>query len=270
MKIAFIGAGNMAAALIGGLINRGVLPSDIHTIDPDEEARARITRQFGIGTGACIDGHLAGYDAIVLAVKPQILKSVCEALAPALSAQLIISIAAGIRLKDLSRWLGGYRRIARSMPNTPALIGMGATGLIALPEVDETGRALASSVLDAVGITVWLEDEAAIDAVTAISGSGPAYVFYFIEAMQEAAIQSGLSEAQGCALAIATFTGAAQLAAQSDEPVCTLRARVTSKGGTTAAAIASFETSGIKDAIVRGALAAKARASELGDELGDA
>lgn len=270
MKIAFIGGGNMAAALIGGLIKRGVAPTDLYAIDINDEARARTSSQFGIETGAAIDGTLAGFDAILLAVKPQVLKDVAGALAPHLSKQLVISIAAGIRASDLSRWLGGYARIVRTMPNTPALIGMGVTGLAALPGVDDAAKALASKVLEAVGTAVWFDDEAKIDAVTAISGSGPAYVFYFIEAMQEAARQLGMDAEQGRALAVATFTGAAQLAAQSGEPASVLRERVTSKGGTTAAALASFEASGVKDAIVRGALAADARAKEMGDELGAA
>jgi pyrroline-5-carboxylate reductase len=268
MKIAFIGGGNMAAALIGGLIKRGVAPLDLYAIDVSEDARARTAQQFGVKTGAAADAALSDYDAIVLAVKPQVLKSVSEALAPHLSAQLVISIAAGIRAADLSRWLGGYARIVRTMPNTPALVGMGVTGLAALPGVDDAGRALASQVLGAVGETVWFDDESKIDAVTAISGSGPAYVFYFIEALQEAARQLGMDEAQGRALAVATFTGAAQLAAQSGEPASVLRERVTSKGGTTAAALASFDAQGVKDAIVRGVLAADARAKEMGDELG--
>ncbi|SAK51738.1 pyrroline-5-carboxylate reductase [Caballeronia arationis] len=270
MKIAFIGGGNMAAALIGGLIKRGVAPTDLYAIDINDEARARTAQQFGIATGGAIDGTLAGFDAILLAVKPQVLKDVASSLAPHLSKQLVISIAAGIRASDLSRWLGGYARIVRTMPNTPALIGMGVTGLAALPGVDDDAKTLASRVLEAVGSAVWFDDEAKIDAVTAISGSGPAYVFYFIEAMQEAARQLGMNEEQGRALAVATFTGAAQLAAQSGEPASVLRERVTSKGGTTAAALASFDASGVKDAIVRGALAADARAKEMGDELGAA
>jgi len=269
MKIAFIGGGNMAAALIGGLIKRGVAPADLYAVDPNEDARKRNEQRFGIRTGAAADGALAGYDAVVLAVKPQILKSVAEAVAPHLqTSQLAISIVAGIRIADMSRWLNGHSRIVRVMPNTPALIGMGVTGLVATSSVDAAGRALASRVLGAVGDTVWFDDEAKIDAVTAISGSGPAYVFYFIEALQEAARQLGMNEAQGRALAVATFTGAAQLAANSDEPLSVLRERVTSKGGTTAAALASFAASGISEAIVRGALAADARAREMGDEFG--
>ena len=268
MKIAFIGGGNMAAALIGGLIKRGTAVADLYAIDVNEDARARVQSQFGIQTGAAADNTLRGYDAIVLAVKPQVMKSVAAALAPHLSTQLVVSIAAGIRSSDIARWLNGYSRIVRAMPNTPALIGMGVTGLVALPGVDAAGQTLASDVLGAVGDTVWFDDEAKIDAVTAISGSGPAYVFYFIEALQEAARQLGLGDEEGRALALATFAGAAQLAVQSDEPASVLRERVTSKGGTTAAALASFEAQGVKAAIVKGAIAADARAKEMGDELG--
>ncbi len=269
MKIAFIGGGNMAAALIGGMIRRGVAPSDIYAIDPNEDARKRSAEQFGIHTGAAADAAISAYDAVVLAVKPQIVKAVAAGLAPFLKPhQVVISIVAGIRSDDLSRWLNGHTRIVRTMPNTPALIGMGATGLVASAGVDEAGRQLASDVLGAVGQTVWFEDEAKIDAVTGISGSGPAYVFYFIEALEEAARQLGMDEAQGRALAIATFAGAAQLALQSEESPAVLRERVTSKGGTTAAALASFDASGVKEAIVRGALAADARAKEMGEEFG--
>jgi pyrroline-5-carboxylate reductase len=260
MKIAFIGGGNMASALIGGLIKRGAAPGDLHVVDPGDEARARVAGQFGITTTAAIDSTLAGFDAIVLAVKPQVLKDVAQALQPVLSKQLVISIAAGIRASDLSRWLGGYSTIVRTMPNTPALIGMGVAGLAALPGVNDEAKALASKVLEAVGDIVWFNDETMIDAVTGISGSGPAYVFYFIEAMQEAARQLGMNEEQG----------AAQLAAQSGEPASVLRERVTSKGGTTAAALASFDKDGVKAAIIRGALAADARAKEMGDALGKA
>lgn len=270
MKIAFIGGGNMASALIGGLIKRGAMPADLYAIDPNDAARQRLGAQFGIRSGAAPDAQLQACDALVLAVKPQMLQAAAQTLAPLLARQLVISIAAGIRATDLARWLGGYRRIVRAMPNTPALIGQGITGLAALPEVDAAGRALAETVLQAVGPVVWCTDESQIDAITALSGSGPAYVFYFIEALQEAAAQLGLNADQGRALALATFTGAAQLAAQSDEPANVLRARVTSKGGTTAAAVASFEADQVKQAIVRAVLAANARSRELGDELGAA
>ncbi|MEK6349883.1 MAG: pyrroline-5-carboxylate reductase [Burkholderia sp.] len=271
MKIAFIGGGNMAAALIGGIVKRGTAgPGDIYVIDPNDSTRTRLRDTSGVQTGEAIDAALAGYDAIVLAVKPQVLNDVAKALAPHAGNALVISIAAGIRATDLSRWLGGNTRIVRTMPNTPALVGMGVTGLAALPGVDAAGRELASAVLGAVGETVWFDDESKLDVVTAISGSGPAYVFYFIEALQEAARQLGMNDEQGRALAVATFTGAAQLAAQSDEPASVLRERVTSKGGTTAAALAAFDAQQLKDAIVRGVLAADARAKELGDELGQA
>jgi pyrroline-5-carboxylate reductase len=269
MKIAFIGGGNMAAAIIGGLIRHGVAPADLYAIDPNDDVRRRNEAHFGIRTGAGADAALAPFDAIVLAVKPQVAKDVAAALAPHLGArQVVISIVAGIRAADLSRWLNGHQRIVRVMPNTPALIGMGVAGLAATGALDAADRQLASDVLAAVGSTVWFDDEAKIDAVTALSGSGPAYVFYFIEALQEAARQLGMDDAQARALALATFTGAAQLAAQSDEPPGVLRERVTSKGGTTAAALASFDASGVKAAIVRGVLAADARAREMGDEFG--
>jgi pyrroline-5-carboxylate reductase len=268
MKIAFVGGGNMASALIGGLIKRGVAPADLYAVDTGEEARARVAKEFGIATGSAIDATLKDYDAIVLAVKPQVLKDVGAALKDFLTQQVVITIAAGIRASDLSRWLGGYSQVVRTMPNTPALIGMGVTGLCALPGVSDADKSLASTILEAVGQVVWFTDESRIDAVTALSGSGPAYVFYFMEAMQEAARQLGLDDEQGRALAVATFTGAAQLAAQSGDPASVLRERVTSKGGTTAAALASFDTKGVKDAIVKGILAADARAKQMGDELG--
>lgn len=268
MKIAFIGGGNMASALIGGLLRRGIAAADLGVVEITREARERIDTQFGVRTFAQAGDELRQFDAVVLAVKPQVMKPVALALAPYLQAQLIISIAAGIRADDLARWLGGYRRIVRAMPNTPALIGMGVTGIAALAEVDAAGRALAGMVLEAVGQVVWCDSESRIDAVTAISGSGPAYVFYFIEALQQAAEQMGLDPAQARALTVSTFTGAAQLAAQSDEAIGTLRERVTSKGGTTAAALASFDTDRLAAAIVRGALAAEQRAQALGVELG--
>lgn len=268
MKIAFIGAGNMAASLIGGLIRRGIAATDLYAIDPCSHARTRVAQQHPIRTGASADASLGDYDAIVIAVKPQAIKAVVESLVPWLRAQLIISIAAGVRGADITRWLNGYPRVVRTMPNTPALIGMGMTGMAALPGVDDAGRALAERVLRAVGDVVWCKDESEIDAVTAISGSGPAYVFYFIEALQRAACGLGLDDEQARALAIATFTGAAQLAAQSGEAASVLRERVTSKGGTTAAALESFEAHGVAAAIIRGALAAHARAIEMGEAFG--
>ncbi|MCO5397777.1 pyrroline-5-carboxylate reductase [Ralstonia soli] len=268
MKIAFVGAGNMAAALIGGVIGQGIDPRHVLAVDPNDAARERCVTAFGIDACDGVDARIATYDVIVLAVKPQMLKDVCHRLASELRSQLIISVAAGVRLTDLCQWLGGYTQIVRAMPNTPALIGKGATGAFASAEMGEKERSTASKLLESVGTVVWFDDEAMLNAVTAISGSGPAYVFYFIECLQEAAQALGLSEAQGQALAIATFSGAAELAAASSESVAVLRDRVTSKGGTTAAALSSFEASGVRAAIIRGALAANQRSIELGDELG--
>ena len=207
---------------------------------------------------------------IVLAVKPQNMRDVAAALLPHLQASqpLILSIAAGIRGADLARWLGGYSAIVRTMPNTPALIGLGITGMVAMEGVSAAQKQAADAIMKAVGQTVWLDEEAQIDPVTAVSGSGPAYVFYFIEAMQQAAVELGLSEEQGKQLALATFVGAAQLAAQSSDPVPLLREKVTSKGGTTYAALSSMEQSGVKERIVAAVKAAAARGRELGDELG--
>ncbi|NTZ06465.1 pyrroline-5-carboxylate reductase [Burkholderia metallica] len=268
MKIAFIGAGNMAGALIGGLINRGVVAGDIAAVDPDEDARTKCRATFDIEVRESIDVRLSQSDVIVLAVKPQQMKATCASIAPLLRGQLVISIAAGIRVGTLSRWLGGHARVVRAMPNTPALIGLGATGLFALPEVGSDDRKCASDILGAVGVVVWLSAEDGLDAVTAISGSGPAYVFYFIEAMQAAAEAFGFSPEQARTLTLATFKGAVQLASESSDPIGMLRERVTSKGGTTAAALDAFENADIAASIIRGTLAAKVRAMQLGAELG--
>lgn len=265
MKIAFIGGGNMATALIAGMAGG----TQVHVVDPNPEALARLAAQYGATTAGSIDAAVAAVDVIVLAVKPQQMREVAGALAPHLtSGPLVLSIAAGIRGTDLSRWLNGYGAIVRAMPNTPALIKQGITGLVALAGVSDVQRAAADAVLRAVGQTVWLDDEALIDPVTAVSGSGPAYVFYFLEAMVAAAQEMGLSAEQGRELALATFSGATQLAAQSDESLEVLRQRVTSKGGTTHAAITSMEAAGVKAAIVEAMKAAAARGRELGDELG--
>ena len=269
MNIAFIGGGNMATALVAGLAGQLAGAGSIHVVDPSAEALERLAGQYGVSTAAGIDMQVGGADVVVLAVKPQQLREVAASLQPLLGGRpLVLSIAAGIRIADLSRWLGGYTRIVRAMPNTPALIAMGITGMVAASEVDAAQRAAADGVMRAVGQTVWLEDESLIDPVTAVSGSGPAYVFYFLEAMQQAALEMGLDAAQGRQLALATFTGAAQLAAQSNDPVEVLRQRVTSKGGTTHAAISSMEQAGVKEAIIAAMKAAADRGRELGDELG--
>jgi pyrroline-5-carboxylate reductase len=268
MKIAFIGGGNMATALIAGLAKQLDERDRILVVDPNPDALARLETDYGVDTAPTIGDRIGACQIIVLAVKPQQMREVATQLAPHLTSQLVLSIAAGIRSADLSRWLGGYGVIVRAMPNTPALIGMGITGMVAMAGVNATQRADAVGVMRAVGQTVWLDDEALIDPVTAVSGSGPAYVFYFLEAMQAAAVEMGLSAEQGKELALATFAGATQLALQSDESLETLRQRVTSKGGTTHAAITSMEGAGVKAAIIEAMKAAAARGRELGDELG--
>jgi len=271
MKIAFIGGGNMASALIAGLANKLTAGANIHVADPNAEALARLHQQFGVTTASGADAAVSAADVIVLAVKPQSMREVAAQLLPLVDKTrqpLIVSIAAGIRIEDLSRWLGGYGAIVRCMPNTPALIGMGITGMACTAGVSSQQKQAADDILRAVGPTVWLDDESQIDAVTAVSGSGPAYVFYFIEAMQQAAQEMGLSADQGRQLALATFAGASQLAVQSTEPVSLLRERVTSKGGTTYAALTSMEASGVKGAIIQAMKAAQQRGKEMGDELG--
>lgn len=272
MKITFIGGGNMATALIGGLRKQGFSAAGMQVVDPVEETRVRLTESFGVRCAPAIDAAALNCEVLMLAVKPQLMK---EALAPAagkLKDQLVISIAAGLQLKDIGRWLGGkggnYSRLVRSMPNTPALIGAGITGLYADPSVDHEGRATAEKILKAVGRALWIEDEALMDVVTAVSGSGPAYVFYFIEALQNSGAALGLPAETARLLAIETFLGAAKLAEASSDPVDELRARVTSKGGTTAAAIEVFNTQGLDATIASGVEAAAARGRELCDILG--
>lgn len=268
LKIGFIGGGNMATALIGGLAGKLTAGADIHVVDLNPDALQKLQTQFGVTTAQKIDAAIAQCDVVVLAVKPQQMKEVVAQLQPYVAKQLILSIAAGIRAVDLSRWLNGYDAIVRTMPNTPALIGKGIAGMVATAGVLPQQREAADAIMRAVGATVWLDDEALIDPVTAVSGSGPAYVFYFIEAMQQAAQEMGLTAEQGTQLAIATFVGASQLAAQSTEPVALLRERVTSKGGTTYAALTSMEASGVRDALVKAIKAAAARGKELGEEFG--
>ena len=270
LKIAFIGGGNMASALIAGLAGKLTPGGNIHVVDPNAGALDALRTRFGVTVAPAADAALADCDVIVLAVKPQSMREVAAQLLPFVkgSKALLLSIAAGIRAADLSRWLGGYGAIVRCMPNTPALIGMGITGMVASAGVSAAQRDAADAILQAVGSTVWLDDEAQIDPVTALSGSGPAYVFYFIEAMQQAAAELGLTAEQGTQLALATFVGASQLAAQSTEPVALLRERVTSKGGTTYAALSSMEQGGVKQAIVAAVKAAARRGQEMGDELG--
>lgn len=269
MKIGFLGGGNMAAALIGGLLRQGTAAADIQVVEPGEARRDWLLAEFGVGVEARAAQALA-CDILVLAVKPQILREVLAALPPLAPDICVLSVAAGVRAADIARWLGGHGKVARAMPNTPALVGAGISGLYALPGVDAARRQQVEQVLKAAGQVVWVDDEAQIDAVTAISGSGPAYVFYFIEALEQAARDLGLAPDTARALSLATFHGAAVLAVQDGSEPAELRARVTSKGGTTERGIASLEADAVRAAIGRAAQAAAARARELGDLLGAA
>jgi pyrroline-5-carboxylate reductase len=268
MKITFIGGGNMAVALIGGLKKQGFSAAAIQVVEPQAPARERLTAAFGVRCTPVIDAAALNCEVLVLAVKPQQMREAVAPVASHLRGQLVISIAAGLRLSDLSRWLGGYRRLVRTMPNTPALIGAGITALCADPGVAHEGREKAEKIMAAVGRTLWIEDEAQMDAVTAVSGSGPAYVFYFIEALEAAARDLGFKDDAARLLAIETFIGAARLAESSKDPVGLLRERVTSKGGTTEAALNSFNADSVYAAIKRGVEAAAARGRELGELLG--
>ena len=277
MKIAFVGGGNMAAALIAGLAGKLTPGANLHVVDPNPASLDKLRQEYGVTVAGAADAVVGAAEVLVLAVKPQVMHEVAQQLLPLLQAAqaagrspLVLSIAAGIRSVDLSRWLGGYPAIVRTMPNTPALIGMGVTGMVASAGVSASQREAADQILRAVGATVWLDDESKIDAVTAVSGSGPAYVFYFIEAMQQAAEELGLTAEQGKQLAMATFNGAAQLALQSADPVPVLREKVTSKGGTTYAALTSMEASGVKASIITAVKAAAARGKELGEQMGAA
>ena len=269
MKIAFIGGGNMASALIAGLAGKFTPGANIHVVDPNPEALERLRQAHGVSVAHQIGEDVRTAEVVVLAVKPQQMREAAALLQPQLGAgALVLSIAAGIRGADLSRWLGGHRAVVRTMPNTPALIGRGITGMVAMDGVSAAQKAAADAIMKAAGQTVWLDDESMIDPVTAVSGSGPAYVFYFLEAMQQAAVELGLTAEQGRELAVATFAGAAELAARSPESLQVLRERVTSKGGTTYAAMTSMEESGVKEAVVKALRAASARGRELGEEMG--
>ncbi|MBL8473859.1 MAG: pyrroline-5-carboxylate reductase [Rhodocyclaceae bacterium] len=269
MKISFIGGGNMATALIGGLLERGcATAADMQVVEIGAEARERLAQKFGVRAVAAADTQLLACDLLLLAVKPQQMREALAPLAGKLAGQIVISIAAGLRSVDLARWLGGYRRIVRAMPNTPALIGAGMTGLYADPSLNAAERSAAESVLAAVGSTLWIADETMMDAVTAVSGSGPAYLFHFIEALEAAARAQGFDAASARLLSLQTCLGAARLAAQSEDDPATLRAKVTSKGGTTEAALASLAADDLVAAMGRAVAAACARGRELGDLLG--
>ena len=264
--IAFVGGGNMATAIIGGLLRQGRAPASILVIDPSEAQRERLTAQ-GLQTAAAPSPALQQAEVVVWAVKPQQFKEAAAQCSTWTAQALHYSVMAGLRTDDMARLLG-TPRIVRAMPNTPALVGQGMTGLFARAEVDADEKALVQAMVEPTGQALWVQAESQLDAVTALSGSGPAYVFYFIEAMMQAAQDMGLSAEQGRTLALATFGGATALASQSADSPATLREKVTSKGGTTYAALSSMETAGVKAAFVAAMRAAEQRAGELGDEFG--
>jgi pyrroline-5-carboxylate reductase len=268
VKLAFIGGGNMASALIGGLIARGTRRPAICVVEPVPAARRRLAARFKVHTSAAPDARTLAADTVVLAVKPQDMRAAAAPLAGKLGARLVISVAAGIRLKDLARWLGGHAKLIRCMPNTPALIGAGIAGLYAPPGIKAAERRRAERILNAVGKVVWVTEEALLDPVTAVSASGPAYVFWFIEQLAASGVALGLEPAASAKLALETVLGAAKLAASSKEPPAVLRERVTSRGGTTAAALKVFEEEALAERFKRAIEAASRRGAEMGEMLG--
>jgi len=266
-RVAFIGGGNMASAIIGGLVGQGMPPANIHVVEPFEAARAQLAQRLGVQASAAADGMLADCGTVVWAVKPQAFKEAAVPVAPLTRQALHLSVAAGIRADSMARWLG-TERVVRAMPNTPALVGKGMTGLFAGAAVSAADRQQVEALLAPTGELLWLEKEAQLDAVTALSGSGPAYVFYFLESMVKGGLEMGLDEKQARQLAVATFGGASELAASSSDALSLMRERVTSKGGTTHAALSSMEAEGVQPAFIRALWAAQRRAGELGDEFG--
>ncbi|MGE5171723.1 MAG: pyrroline-5-carboxylate reductase [Rudaea sp.] len=268
MRATFIGGGNMASAIIGALLARGVPPSGVRIVEPAGGQRDRLAARFRgvLPYAACEAPAVEGADIVVFAVKPQQMRDAARALAPHVHrVPVVLTIAAGVRCADLARWLDGYARIVRAMPNTPALVGAGISALYATAAAHDVA-ASAARVLEACGEVLWCAHESDLDAVTAVSGSGPAYVFYFLEALEQAAAELGLPPAQARRLAYATFDGSMRLARASDDPPAMLRANVTSKGGTTAAAVAVLDAAGARAHFIEAVKAAAARAIELGDD----
>jgi pyrroline-5-carboxylate reductase len=266
-NMGFIGGGNMASAIIGGLLKAGMLPEQFTIVEPFEATRDKLQADFGIASQAIANNALTRCDLVVWAVKPQSFKEAAAPVAPFTKDALHLSVAAGVMSGSIAAWLG-TERIVRAMPNTPALIGQGITGLFARESTTGEDRALVDAVIGVTGQHLWFDDESKLDAVTAISGSGPAYVFYFLEAMVEAARGMGLTEAEARSLATSTFAGSTALAATASETLGVLRERVTSKGGTTYAALTHMEGANIKAEFVAAMQAAAARAKELGAQFG--
>jgi pyrroline-5-carboxylate reductase len=266
-RIAFIGGGNMAGAIIGGLVRRGWAPDRIAVVEPFEAARERLRADFGVASEPQATAALSSAQMVVWAVKPQTFREAASQARAHVQNALQLSVAAGIRSGSMASWLG-TERIVRCMPNTPALVGKGITALYARDAATAADRQAAEDVIATTGDFLWVDEERQLDAVTALSGSGPAYVYYFLEAMTQAGTNLGLSAEQARRLAVGTFAGASELARASSEPLETLRDRVTSKGGTTYAALTSMEHDQVKAAFVRAMEAACKRAEELGNEFG--
>ncbi|MBL1269861.1 MAG: pyrroline-5-carboxylate reductase [Halomonas sp.] len=268
-QITFIGAGNMASAIIGGLIDSGVAPSTITATAPNDSELAAIKQRLGINTDTDNNAAVAEADVVVLAVKPQIMRNVCEALRDSVQRQkpLVISIAAGLDADTIDQWLGGHNAMVRCMPNTPSLVGYGASGLYANANVSDAQREVATQLMEAVGIVEWVEEEALLDAVTAVSGSAPAYFFLMFEAMEEAAVKLGLPAATARRLAIQTALGAATMAQQSDKDPATLKQNVMSPGGTTERAIQHMEEAQLRTTIADAMQACADRAQAMAKEL---
>ncbi len=269
-RIVFIGGGNMARSLIGGLVAGGWPAERIGVTDPSRDQRERLASRFGVATSDDNRAAVANADVVVLAVKPQLMEQVCQDLAPALAdrQRLIVSIAAGVRMDAITRWLSYDGPIVRCMPNTPSLVQAGITALFPNDRVSEDQRSTAESILRAGGSVIWVDDEKLLDTVTGISGSGPAYFFRMMEALEEAGVARGLPRDKARLLVIETALGAARMALESEDDPGTLRQNVTSKGGTTAAALDTFEAGGLAELVDRAVGAATDRAAELGDQLG--
>jgi pyrroline-5-carboxylate reductase len=268
VNLAFIGGGNMAHAMLGGMRDSGMVTASMHVLEPDGAKGADLQRAFGVTPHLEAGEWLRAAQVVVLAIKPQQARQAVGGIVACLAEPLVVSIVAGVKAVTLARWVG-HRRIVRAMPNTPALIRAGITGAVALADVSASQHDQADRILRSVGSVLWLKDESLLDPVTAISGSGPAYVFYFIEALEAAALQMGFEPGPARQLAVETFVGAARLAQQSHEPLAALRARVTSKGGTTEAALARFDADELRDRIIAGVRAARDRAAEMGQHYDD-
>ena len=268
--IAFVGGGNMARSLIGALTRHGSDPARIAVAEPVDALREQLHADFGVRVFSDAASAVQGADIVLLAVKPQVMRQVCETIGAVIAARkpLIISIAAGLRMEQMDAWLGGGFPIVRAMPNTPALIGAGATGMIANARVDAGGRGQAQAILANAGRTAWIDEEAQMDAVTGVSGSGPAYFFLLIEALEDAGVEQGLPRDTARQLAIQTCLGAARMASEDGEAPARLRERVTSPNGTTAAALKVLGEGDLRGLMARAVAAATQRGGEMSKELG--